>query len=146
MNQRDKLLAVVAIDLEQDCDDYLALRDLMQALYAFLLERDSVEIDRLNLQITTRVETIGARAQRRAKVLSAFRLQADADGMQRLLGSYPDEQAVRLRQSWQQLGVLASQCQQINERNGRLLAMHHEILGQLLAGSHDARLYQPQMY
>ncbi|PKM09435.1 MAG: flagellar protein FlgN, partial [Gammaproteobacteria bacterium HGW-Gammaproteobacteria-7] len=29
---------------------------------------------------------------------------------------------------------------------GKLLAMHHEILGQLLAGSHDARLYQPQMY
>jgi len=54
VNQRDKLLAVVADDLEQDCEDYLALRDLMQALYAFLLERDSPEIDRLNLQITTR--------------------------------------------------------------------------------------------
>ncbi|MCQ4297142.1 flagellar protein FlgN [Pseudomonas stutzeri] len=146
MNQRDKLLAVVASDLVQDCEDYLALRDLMQALYAFLLERDSVEIDRLNLQITTRVETIGMRAQRRAKVLSAFRLQADAEGMQRLLGSYPAEQAMRLTQSWQQLGALACQCQQINERNGKLLAMHHEILGQLLAGSHDARLYQPQMY
>jgi len=146
VNQRDKLLEIVASDLQQDCEDYLALRDLMQALYAFLLERDSSEIDRLNLQITTRVETIGARAQRRTKVLGAFRLQPDAEGMQRLLSCYPDEQAVRLSQLWQQLGALASQCQQINERNGKLLAMHHEILGQLLASSHDARLYQPQMY
>lgn len=146
MNQRDKLLAVVADDLQQDGDDYLALRDLMQALYAFLLERDSPEIDRLNLQITTRVEALAVRAQRRAKVLGAFRLQADAEGMQRLLGCYPDDQATRLRTLWQKLGALASQCQQINERNGKLLAMHHEILGQLLAGSHDARLYQPQPY
>lgn len=146
MNQRDKLLEVLASDLEQDCEDYLALRDLMQALYAFLLERDSPEIDRLNLQITTRVEALAVRAQRRAKVLGAFRLQADAEGMQRLLGCYPEDQAERLRQCWQQLGALAAQCQQINERNGKLLAMHHEILVQLLAGSHDARLYQPQMY
>ncbi len=146
MNQRDKLLAIVANDLEQDCDDYLALRDLMQALYAFLLERDSPEIDRLNLQITTRVETLALRAQRRAKVLGAFRLPQDADGMQRLLAGYPEEQAARVRQLWQQLGALATQCQQINERNGKLLAMHHEILEQLLAGSHDARLYQPQGY
>ncbi|AWT12008.1 flagellar protein FlgN [Stutzerimonas frequens] len=146
MNQRDKLLAVVADDLEQDGDDYLALRDLMQALYAFLLERDSSEIDRLNLQITTRVETLALRAQRRAKVLGAFRLQADGEGMQRLLGCYPGDQAARLRTLWQKLGALASQCQQINERNGKLLAMHHEILGQLLAGNHDARLYQPQPY
>lgn len=146
MNQRDKLLEVVASDLQQDCEDYSALRDLMQALYAFLLERDSPEIDRLNLQITTRVETIGSRAQRRTKVLGAFRLQPDAEGMRRLLSCYPNEQAVGLSQLWRRLGTLASQCQQINERNGKLLAMHHEILGQLLAGSHDARLYQPQMY
>ena len=116
----------------------------MQALYAFLLERDSPEIDRLNLQITTRVEALAVRAQRRAKVLGAFRLQADAEGSSGCSAAIP-KTATRLRTLWQKLGAMASQCQQINERNGKLLAMHHEILGQLLAGSH-ARLYQPQMY
>ena len=62
------------------------------------------------------------RAQRRAKVLGAFRLQADAEGTQRLLGCYPEDQATRLRTLWQKLGAMASQCQQINERNGKLLA------------------------
>ena len=75
MSQRDKLLTVVDDDLQQDCGDYLALRELMQALYGRLLERDVPEIDRINLQITVRVEAIAARAQRRSKVLAAFGLE-----------------------------------------------------------------------
>ena len=68
MSQREKLLSVVDDDLQQDCGDYLALRELMQELYGRLLERDVPEIDRINLQITVRVEAIAARAQRRSKV------------------------------------------------------------------------------
>ena len=40
MSQRDRLLAVVDDDLQQDCGDYLALRELMQELYGRLLERE----------------------------------------------------------------------------------------------------------
>ncbi|MEW6309865.1 MAG: flagellar protein FlgN [Pseudomonadota bacterium] len=143
MNQRDRLLAVVADDIRQDCEQYLALRDLMQALYTFLLERDSAEIDRLNLQITRHVEALEVRARRRAKVLGAFRLSGDGDGMQRLLASYPADQRAELQAGWQQLGSLARHCQQLNERNGKLLAMHHDLLQQLLGDQRDARVYQP---
>ncbi|MBD3738233.1 MULTISPECIES: flagellar protein FlgN [Stutzerimonas] len=146
MNQRDRLLAVVADDIRQDCEQYLALRDLMQALYTFLLERDSAEIDRLNLQITRHVEALEVRARRRAKVLGAFRLSGDGDGMQRLLASYPADQRAELQAGWQQLGSLARHCQQLNERNGKLLAMHHDLLQQLLGDQRDARVYQPHAY
>lgn len=146
MNQRDRLLAVVADNIRQDCEQYLALRDLMQALYTFLLERDSAEIDRLNLQITRHVEALEVRARRRAKVLGAFRLSGDGDGMQRLLASYPADQRAELQAGWQQLGSLARHCQQLNERNGKLLAMHHDLLQQLLGDQRDARVYQPHAY
>lgn len=146
MNQRDRLLAVVADDIRQDCEQYLALRDLMQALYTFLLERDSAEIDRLNLQITRHVEALEVRARRRAKVLGAFRLSGDGDGMQRLLASYPADQRAELQAGWQQLGSLARHCQQLNERNGKLLAMHHDLLQQLVGDQRDARVYQPHAY
>jgi flagella synthesis protein FlgN len=146
VNQRDRLLAVVADDIRQDCEQYLALRDLMQALYTFLLERDSAEIDRLNLQITRHVEALEVRARRRAKVLGAFRLSGDGDGMQRLLASYPADQRAELQAGWQQLGSLARHCQQLNERNGKLLAMHHDLLQQLLGDQRDARVYQPHAY
>jgi len=146
VNQRDRLLAVVADDIRQDCEQYLALRDLMQALYTFLLERDSAEIDRLNLQITRHVEALEVRARRRAKVLGAFRLSGDGDGMQRLLASYPADQRAELQAGWQQLGSPARHCQQLNERNGKLLAMHHDLLQQLLGDQRDARVYQPHAY
>jgi len=146
VNQRDRLLAVVADDIRQDCEQYLALRDLMQALYTFLLERDSAEIDRLNLQIPRHVEALEVRARRRAKVLGAFRLSGDGDGMQRLLASYPADQRAELQAGWQQLGSLARHCQQLNERNGKLLAMHHDLLQQLLGDQRDARVYQPHAY
>nr|WP_272890901.1 flagellar protein FlgN [Stutzerimonas sp. S1] len=140
------MLQVVDDDLQQDCGDYLALRDLMQALYTFLLERDSVEIDRLNRQIGRHVASLGGRAERRGKVLAAFRLREDGDGMQRLLNGYPEARRAALQQRWQQLGQLAAECQQLNERNGKLLAMHHEILEQLLAAHQQTHLYGPQAY
>ncbi len=146
MSQRDKLLAVVDDDLQQDCGDYLALRELMNDLYGRLLERDVPEIDRINLQITVRVEAIATRAQRRSKALAAFGLDTSAVGMRRLLSSCKGERGESLQQHWLQVGDLAVQCQQINEHNGKLLAMHHDILQQLLAGGQDARLYSPQAY
>lgn len=146
MSQRDKLLQVVDNDLQQDCGDYFALRDLMQALYSFLLERDSVEIERINRQISRHVDNLRGRAQRRSKILAAFRLGDDGAGMQRLLESYPEVRRAVLQQFWQQLGRLAAECQQLNERNGKLLAMHHEILEQLLATQQPTHLYSPQAY
>lgn len=146
MNQRDKLLAVLDEDLQQDCGDYLALRTLMQELYSRLLERDVPEIDQINLQITVRVEAIATRAQRRSKVLAAFRLENSGVGMRRLLSSCVSTRGESLQQHWQQVGDLAVQCQRMNEQNGKLLAMHHDILQQLLAGSQDTRLYAPQAY
>jgi flagella synthesis protein FlgN len=146
VSQRDRLLQIVDADLQQDCGDYLALRDLMQALYSFLLERDSVEIERINRQISRHVDNLGGRAQRRGKILAAFRLSDDGAGMQRLLESYPEVRRAVLQQFWQQLGRLAAECQQLNERNGKLLAMHHEILEQLLASQQPTHLYSPQAY
>ena len=75
-------------------------------------------------------------------------LQQDTSsvGMRRLLASCTGERGESLQQHWRQVGDLAVQCQQFNEHNGKLLAMHHDILQQLLAGGQDARLYSPQAY
>jgi len=146
VNQREKLFAVVDADLQQDHGDYLALRKLMQSLYGYLLERNVAQIERTNLQIGSRVEALAVRAERRSKVLAAFSLEPTAAGMQRLLASRAGASGESLRQQWQQVGELAAECQQLNERNGKLLAMHHEILQQLLAGNQGAQLYTHQAY
>lgn len=146
MSQRDRLLAVVDEDLQQDGSDYLVLRELMQSLYGHLLERDVAKIEGVNLQIGSRVEALGVRAGRRSKVLAAFGLEPTGAGMQRLLAVSSGARGEALRQQWQRVGELAAECQQLNERNGKLLAMHHEILQQLLVGNPGNQLYTHQAY
>jgi flagella synthesis protein FlgN len=139
--RREQLLGLVEREIQQDCSDYQALRGLMQEFLGRLMARDCASIELLNRQIETLVEAVRQRAERRSKTLQAFRLAADADGMQRLLDSYPPARRASLQQAWQQLGQLASQCQRLNERNGQLLAMHNDLLSQLLAGQSEAGLY-----
>ncbi len=146
MSQREKLLGVIEADLRQDCSDYLSLRGLMQELYGGLLERDSARIDVLNPQIVALVDLLRLRAQRRSKVLAAFGLGQRGEDMLALLAQLPASQSRDLQNVWQQLGNLAEQCKGLNDRNGKLLAMHHDILSQLLDAQADARLYGPQSY
>ena len=144
--REQQLLQVVEQDLHQDCSDYLTLRGLMQELYQQLLKRDSQQIDLLNEQILPLVDQAKQRAERRSKVLIALRLGAGHSGMHKLLARYPQAQRNNLELTWQQLGQLAGQCKRLNERNGKLLAMHHEILEQLLGEPGAGQLYSPQPY
>lgn len=144
--REQQLLQVVEQDLQQDCADYLALRGLMQELYQQLLKRDSQQIDLLNEQITPLVEQAKVRAERRSKVLAAFRLGAGHAGMSQLIERYSPALRGHMERTWEQLGQLAGQCKRLNERNGKLLAMHHEILEQLLGEPGAAHLYAPQPY
>lgn len=146
MSQSQKLLTIVANDIQQDCSDYLSLRDLLQELYQYLLERDAAQIEALNQRIVALAESAQVRAERRAKILGAFRLTQDAEGMQRILASYQPPLRDRLQQAWNELGQLAAECKRLNERNGKLLAMQHDILSQLLGNGSDSQLYTPQAY
>ncbi|MBH3341117.1 flagellar export chaperone FlgN [Pseudomonas mendocina] len=144
--REQQLLQIVEQDLHQDCADYLTLRGLMQELYQQLLKRDSRQIDLLNEQILPLVDQAKARAERRSKVLAAFQLGSGNSAMQKLLARYPQAQRKHLELTWEQLGQLAGQCKRLNERNGKLLAMHNEILDQLLGEPGAGQLYTPQPY
>ncbi|BAN49939.1 flagella synthesis protein FlgN [Metapseudomonas resinovorans] len=146
MTRRDKLLHLVECEIQQDGVDYLALRGLMQALYGHLLERDNLEIDQHNRDILRLVDDIAARAERRTKVLAAFGFEPGLAGMAALLTHFPGRRGEQLQQAWQRLGQLASQCKRLNERNGKLLAMHHDILAQLLGTGAGPQLYTQQGY
>lgn len=146
MSQRAKLLLAIGDDIRQDCSDYARLRALMQDMYERLLERDSEQIEALNLEISALNARAQARSQRRSKILGAFRLSQDADGMQRLLATCQPTERDKLQQAWARLGRLAGECRQLNERNGKLLAMHYDILSQLLSSGIEDPLYGPQAF
>lgn len=146
MNRREQLLKVIAQDVQHDCGDYRALRDLMQQLHTQLQTRNSQQIDLLNAQILVHIEQGHVRAQRRSKILAALKFDSADKGMQALLSQLSDRLRVPLQKRWQELGELASECKSLNDRNGKLLAMHNEILDQLMRADAGVELYGPQCY
>lgn len=142
-DKRARLLQLIEADIRLDRADYLYLRSALLALHDHLMARDSEAIARANQRIETLVESLRQRAERRAKVLQAFGLDIDRAGMQRLLEHVPGAGRQALQRDWQQLGEQVEECRLLNERNGRLLAMHNEILGQLLGEQGGHGVYSP---
>lgn len=146
MNRREQLLDVIEQDIHQDSDGYQALRQLMQDLYAQLLLRDCQQIDQLNLRINQLIEELRARAQRRNKIITAFGIMAGTQAMYTLFATFPASRGEQLQKQWGQLTRLVVECKELNERNGKLLSMHNDILSKLLNVGADSPLYTPQFY
>ncbi len=147
MNSSEQLLQLVGRDIELDCADYQGLQRLMQALYEQLLVRNSVQIESLNQQITVLVEFIRTRAERRRKILAAFGLAAATPGaMKYLLSRCPLSNRAELIQRWDELEQLVQGTKAINERNGKLLAMHNDILNQIIGSAQSSPVYSARYY
>ncbi len=147
MNRSEQLLQLIGRDIELDCADYQGLQRLMQALYEQLLVRNSAQIESLNQQITVLVDFIRARAERRRKIITAFGLAPTAPGvMEKLLAHCPLPNRTTYLHCWNELEQLIQRTQSLNERNGKLLAMHNDILNQILGTRASAEVYSPRYY
>lgn len=147
MTRSEQLVQLAGRDIELDCTDYEGLQRLMQALYEQLLVRNSAQIESLNQQIAVLVEFIRARAERRAKILTAFGLSPSLPGaMEKLLIHCPLPNRNSYLQRWSDLETLVQQTKSLNERNGKLLAMHNDILGQIMGNARAEQVYSPRYY
>jgi flagella synthesis protein FlgN len=147
MTRSEQLAQVAGRDLELDCADYQGLQRLMHALHEQLLVRNNAQIESLNQQISVLVEFIRARAERRSKILAAFNLvPASSAGMKTLLSHCPLPNRNAYLHCWHELESLIEQTKALNERNGKLLAMHNEILNQLMSDGQAVQVYSPRYY
>lgn len=147
MTRSQQLAQLAGRDLELDCADYQGLQRLMHALYEQLLVRNSAQIESINQQIQVLVDFIRARAERRSKILAAFGLvPSSSEAMKTLLShcSVPHRDAYL--HCWHELEKLVPETKSLNERNGKLLAMHNEILSQLMSDSPAVQVYSPRYY
>ena len=147
MTRSEQLVQLAGRDIELDCADYQGLQRLMQGLYEQLLVRNSAQIESFNQQIMVQVEFIRTRAERRRKILSAFGLSPSVPGaMEKLLMHCPIPNCNTYLQRWTELEKLIQHTKSLNERNGKLLAMHNDILNQILGGNAAAQVYSPRYY
>lgn len=143
MTQRARLLAILAQDVQDDLLDYQQLEVLLPELHRALLGRDNPRIAQLNERIESSCTRVRACAQRRSKALAALGLGSGASAMTSLLLHFSAAPRQQLESGWQALRAAAARCAEHNERNGQLLAMHHEIIEQLLGESTRNQLYAP---
>lgn len=147
MTRSEQLVQLAGRDIELDCADYQGLQRLMQGLYEQLLVRNSAQIESINQQIMVLVEFIRTRAERRSKILTAFGLSPSIPGaMEKLLMHCPIPNRNTYLQRWTELEKLIQHTKSLNERNGKLLAMHNDILNQILGGNAAAQVYSPRYY
>jgi flagellar biosynthesis protein FlgN len=147
MTRSEQLVQLAGRDIEQDCADYQGLQRLMQALYQQLLVRDSAQIESLNEQISALLEFISTRAQRRSKILAAVNLSPAIPGaMEKLLSHCALPNRSDYLRAWSELETLVQATKQLNERNGNLLAMHNDILSQIMANTQSSPVYAPRYY
>lgn len=142
MTQKAQLLLVLEQDIQADVAGYECLARCMDELYGWLMARNCLQIDAANQQISVLLDAASRRAQRRSKVLQAFGLDDGSSAMERLLTLLAPARSASLQADWNALTQQVTHCRTLNERNGRLLAMHKDILQQLLHSMPDS-LYQP---
>src|SRR5690554_5984463 len=117
LNRQQKLLAALEQDLQRDLAEYRQLLSLTEALHDALLRRDSPVVEARNQQVAALLDEVKTRAARS-----------------------------RLAVGWDELQTLVRACNWQNENNGKLLAMQHDILTQILGQSAAADIYTPQYY
>lgn len=146
MSKQHRLLAALEQDLQQDLSDYRQLQGVTERLHDALLRRDSAAVEAGNQQVVGLVGRSAVRAERRSRILMAFSLPSDGQGMLRLLQLCEADQRQRLAADWMELQRLVRSCHKQNESNGKLLAMQNDILTHLLAQSSASDIYTPQYY
>lgn len=144
MSQRAQLLRVIEHDLAEDVGGYEQLSQLMTQLYGWLMARDSAQIDLANQHISELLDAASLRARRRSKVLQALGLGDDSASMERLFALLAPARIAPLQGAWNTLTARVAQCRQLNERNGKLLAMHSDVLQQLFDRQPES-IYQPSL-
>lgn len=146
MIPRARLLAQLAADVQRDSLDYSCLEECLQTLHGQLLAHDALAIADANTRISELLETLAQRARRRVRVLAALsapRSDAHSHGaaMQRLLSQLPPPHGPRLLRLWLGLEPRVQACQRLNQRNGRVLSVHRDLLRDLLEA--DTGIYRP---
>lgn len=144
MTQKAKLLRVLEQDLQADLAGYQRLAQWMSDLYGWLMARDCPQIEVANQQISVLLDAAALRTSRRSKVMQAFRHDGGTASMDRLLTLLAPERSAVLQGNWNTLMQQVERCRELNERNGRLMAMHRDILQQLFYQVPDS-IYQPSV-
>lgn len=120
------------LGIQRDLGRYGELRQMLQRQHLLLATHEVDALTQHNLQQTELMKQIEQQAQQRCQHLLALGMAPNEQGMAKLIARLPAQLQHTMTGQWQQLESSLRQCQQQNDRNGRLLAGQIETLHTLL--------------
>lgn len=141
MNQT--ALKHIIAGLQHDADLLQQLSPMLQKQYVLMSMRQSSELEQLNQKAAMLLEQLQRNATERYQAMSVLQLQPTEQGFERLLSSLPE----KIREASQQLLNKVQRhtelCQQLNQKNGELLAHQRQLMQNLLGM--DSKTSYPDM-
>jgi len=116
--------------IAQDTETAAALKALMLKERSLLEAREHDELPAIIEQKDQLLNRLGENALQRRSVLLDLGLAGDAEGWEVFLNSQPT--LADSREPWQQLTALFTECQTLNDINGKMIARSKQTLGNLL--------------
>ena len=130
MNQT--ALKHIIAGLQHDADLLQQLSPMLQKQYVLTSMRQSSELEQLNQKAAMLLEQLHRNSTERYQAMSVLQLQPTQQGFERLLSSLPE----KIREASQQLLNKVQRhtelCQQLNQKNGELLAHQRQLMQNLL--------------
>ncbi|CAI3806221.1 flagellar protein FlgN [Rheinheimera sp. MM224] len=130
MNQT--ALKHIIAGLQHDADLLQQLSPMLQKQYVLMSMRQSSELEQLNQKAAMLLEQLQRNATERYQAMSVLQLQPTEQGFERLLSSLPEKIREASKQLLNKVQRHTELCQQLNQKNGELLAHQRQLMQNLL--------------
>ena len=118
--------------LQQDAELLSQLSPLLQKQYVLMNLRQSAELEQLNQQAAVLLELLQQNATERQSAMAALQLQPTTQGFERLLAILPEKIRDASQQLLNKVKRHTELCQQLNQKNGELLARQRQLMQKLM--------------
>lgn len=136
-------LKAVITALQQDTELLTELSKILQQQYVLMSLRQSEQLEQLNLQAHQLLAQLQQNATQRQDAMQQLQLPLTEQGIQTLLAMLPEKLRTASKQLFDTVQQRTQICQQLNQKNGELLAYQRSLMQKLL-GLHDKTQY-PQL-
>ncbi len=136
-------LKAVITALQQDTELLTELSKILQQQYVLMSLRQSEQLEQLNLQAHQLLAQLQKNATQRQEAMQQLQLPLTDQGIQTLLAMLPEKVRAASKQLFDTVQQRTQICQQLNQKNGELLAYQRSLMQKLL-GLHDKTQY-PQL-
>lgn len=132
LNRKRELVQSLIRDVQTDIKEYGQLKTMLNNQRELMNRTDNEQLELHNSHQTQLCYKLAERANKRCEELKQLGFSHDEKGMLKLINALPIRLKPQMKISWSDLRALALECQQQNAENGKLLAMQHSTIQDIL--------------